>query len=666
MSERVSDAAYLPSSVRSPWRSLAWVTLAVILGGCLGAVAAALTPSSMYSSTATLLVGEHTATKTVEALDADTQRAITLAQLLRSGSSLTRIRESLELDVPLSRLSERVSAYALLGEPFVTITATAPTAAESVALANAVSDLAVNEPVQVPVRVVEPAAPDVSPDSPDLVRYVVSGAIVMLAAALAFVFGSRSGSDARRSAKSELALPHVMPGAILIVAIVAAIALDLPDLAIRALALAAVILAIASPPAGFLILIATFPLPEHESLAPVGLTLFLVAALCLGTGLRVVAARRLPQLDRSTILLIGFAILGLAAAMFVVTVHGGERAEAAVARALDVAAGAAVIAAGGIVLRGLDPRPYLGTLVVATAVVGLLCVWQAAGSGPIGPLSSEALLATSALPSADRVSGPFTNPNYAGMFLTAGAVVAFGISRMGAAMRLVAVPALVPILGGLILTFSRGAIVALAVGVLVSLLISNRRAAMATAAAILVGFLGGVSVDRGMRQELTADGGSTASAAQASVESDASRLRALLSAIPLIQEQPVFGIGIGQFPYESPRYLESLEVTYPHNEYLATLAEHGVVGAALLAAASLALALSLRRARPAYAAIGLGVLAAYAAGSLFLEPLGSFQVAGTLWLTLAVVLAADREVANLVPVRQPADLAHLTLRPVTD
>lgn len=66
------------------------------------------------------------------------------------------------------------------------------------------------------------------------------------------------------------------------------------------------------------------------------------------------------------------------------------------------------------------------------------------------------------------------------------------------------------------------------------------------------------------------------------------RLRAWIGTLEMIRERPLWGHGGGSYRYLEPRYQTyswQQTAVYAHNEYLQALAEYGVVGAALFAAA---------------------------------------------------------------------------------
>lgn len=117
----------------------------------------------------------------------------------------------------------------------------------------------------------------------------------------------------------------------------------------------------------------------------------------------------------------------------------------------------------------------------------------------------------------------------------------------------------------------------------------------------------------------------------------ASRSAGLDLALEAFAAKPIYGIGWGDFP----EYADDRAGFGPlptHNEYLRFLAELGLVGAALLAALVLTIALALRRRRrdPLGLAL-LGIMVIGAVGMLFLNGL----VASSIAMPLAIAAAAS-------------------------
>jgi O-antigen ligase len=79
----------------------------------------------------------------------------------------------------------------------------------------------------------------------------------------------------------------------------------------------------------------------------------------------------------------------------------------------------------------------------------------------------------------------------------------------------------------------------------------------------------------------------------------------------------------------------------PHNQFLKIAAEHGLLGLAVFLAL-LAAAFRQRGAPPPYRLLGLGVLAAWCATSLFNSHFSTFAEGRFIWLWLGACLAWHR------------------------
>jgi O-antigen ligase len=126
------------------------------------------------------------------------------------------------------------------------------------------------------------------------------------------------------------------------------------------------------------------------------------------------------------------------------------------------------------------------------------------------------------------------------------------------------------------------------------------------------------------------------------------RVAYLLGTVGLIAERPVLGYGTGAFETAYVRHvqgrpgLEGLPTHDPHNQYLKIAAEHGLLGLAVF----LALLAALFRqpgVPPPYRLLGLGVLAAWCATSLFNSHFSTFAEGRFIWLWAGACLAAYNE-----------------------
>jgi len=188
----------------------------------------------------------------------------------------------------------------------------------------------------------------------------------------------------------------------------------------------------------------------------------------------------------------------------------------------------------------------------------------------------------------ERVSGPIGDPNALARVLVAGLVLAFllaVIDVLSPVKRLIAASAAFLCAAGLVLTASRGGLIALVCALVAALVFSGRWRAQVTVLALAVGLLavgyyaGIASPDA--RERITAsDGGSG--------RTDLWRV-----GWQVVEDHPVLGAGAGNFGEVSKSYLgdagllrrSDLIVSTSnvlHNTYLGTLVELGIVGACLL------------------------------------------------------------------------------------
>ncbi|MDE3237534.1 MAG: O-antigen ligase family protein [Paracoccaceae bacterium] len=258
-----------------------------------------------------------------------------------------------------------------------------------------------------------------------------------------------------------------------------------------------------------------------------------------------------------------------------------------------------------------------------------------------------------------RLTGPVWDANFFGQFLVVGlplVAVFAGIGRT-APIRLAALAGTVAVLAATVLTFSRGALFAVLLVVLVAVLLRG-------GGRILAGFgglcLAGVAAAPMLMPQSYLDRLSLVAEAARAVAGGGQwiadpalqeRLSVIAAALRMAALHPLLGIGIGQFPQQYPDYavrfgLDPGAPAAAHSLYLETLAEGGVLGLlALLALAGAILVLG-NRARRRLAAEGAGTDAAlvlalqlsavgFLATSIFLH--GAYQ--RLFWLDAALLLS---------------------------
>lgn len=192
-----------------------------------------------------------------------------------------------------------------------------------------------------------------------------------------------------------------------------------------------------------------------------------------------------------------------------------------------------------------------------------------------------------------RAVGPYGHPNALALYLVRALPFALALLALSAnPRRRRALLAACPLLAlGLLLTFSRGAFVAVAIAVAILALLATRREARLA----LVGLLaaGGVLVLllSGARFASLAGGGGSLG------------LRLLIwdATLAMIRDHPAFGVGLDQFLYQyAPRYIdpaawEEKFTSHPHNLFLDFWIRLGIMGLAWIGWMLAALAASLAR-----------------------------------------------------------------------
>ena len=261
----------------------------------------------------------------------------------------------------------------------------------------------------------------------------------------------------------------------------------------------------------------------------------------------------------------------------------------------------------------------------------------------------------------DRPQGVFSQPNELGAFAMVVSLVALGLllgARSGPRWRtdrLLAAAALVPGLGALAVSLSRGAWIGTVFGVGVLLLFARhaRRPVLSAAGGmvLLVVVLAAVAPSltpvRVVVERVASLGGGASNPYD-------DRPRIWAEALREAHARPVLGMGPGTFPFasvRSPSGARTVFAEHAHDVLLTTAAETGVLGVAALVSLTLASAADvgggLRAARGDRRLLGpLAGLAAALTGfvgeGLVDVTLRNALVAQTLWVCLGLALAGAR------------------------
>ena len=569
------------------------------------------------------------------------RQAEVLADLAVGAPQLGRIGQALD---PPATVTELVGALSARRQPdllIITLSARAADPARAAAVANAAADnlVAITDERNSLARIrlervgtaVAPAFPSHRHLPRNLAIGMIGGAAIGLAAALGFRQRPRRAARPADSPSSRtLDRWPLIVGSLLGVAILAGIALRLPGNVVQALALVTVVVAVVSPGAGLATLALTIPLPEPPGFAWLAYPALLAGATAYGSVLASAAWQSRPRLTALGVLVIGYLAVAAVSAVPGLTGLDAERTVNAAARLFQVGGGLVLVAVSWSYFSRRDPRPHLVLVVCAASLAGLLGIAQyAAGPGAAG-LPFGGLIIDPPGDVIARANGPFSNPNYFGYFLAVALVLTLALAATGGRMRILALASL-PIGIGLLLTFSRGALLAAGLGIVAVIWTRSRVAGFALAIVALVVFVAFIPTFLELRTGVT---GVPPPETFGDDISDSGRFEAMLSAFPVWRLDPIFGAGFGQYDAESAWFVGSSPATSSHNEYLSLVAEQGIIGIALFVAlAGLTAARSIGR--PGWSRdVALAPLVAYAAGAMIIEPLASLQTSGLIWLTI--------------------------------
>lgn len=416
--------------------------------------------------------------------------------------------------------------------------------------------------------------------------------------------------------------------------------------------LGALATALVAPYAGLAILVFMGPLVPPSLIPAPGFAAALVGAILLG------CVYRLP-IDRPR-LHIGTAVLLMAAIVLFVTVQQLPEMLAGYASDADHAVGylyfqlltgfGAILAAIWV-LHGRSPFPILTMAIagaVTAALIALVPTVAPAFHGALANVSgrSEDLV---------RVVGTFSNPNFMGgsaaMSLTAAAsLMASAESRR---VRVALLGCAIVLGGAVIISLSRGALIAALVGLLAVGLTRGRRTAIAV---VVVGIVGALIIYPAFVEWRLVNlfGPASANAIQQTASSDANRVSGALAGVSMFLSSPLVGVGFGHYLANAVQ-LPGVVAT-AHNWYTYVLGEQGIVGTILFVSALVALIPRLRTLSSRPRSLGVSVLAAFATACLFLEVPTSFQTFAIPAIVLAAAFAAEwpSQRAARTGIEQPA------------
>jgi len=274
------------------------------------------------------------------------------------------------------------------------------------------------------------------------------------------------------------------------------------------------------------------------------------------------------------------------------------------------------------------------TLAVSGAVVGLIATIRTGGGSEISLLGQGET-------AEGRAEGSFGHPNTLATFeaLALPGALALALATRGA-VRLMAAAAFVLSFAGVALSLSRGGLLAIA-GALAMMAVWRpfRRVALVAALVVVPFAVAGASPLGDVRVVDTVT--ERISSVEYSAQSN-QRLDIWAATPEIIADNPVLGVGIGQFSSVAPRYglAGAFEETYEHahNIPLTIAAELGLIGLAALAWLAVALVGLLLRAYRDASGIDRGLVIAIAAALLALTVQGMVDYTLRLNLIVATVM----------------------------
>ena len=249
-----------------------------------------------------------------------------------------------------------------------------------------------------------------------------------------------------------------------------------------------------------------------------------------------------------------------------------------------------------------------------------------------------------------RSTGPI-DANYLGQLLVAAAALALylALDARRRPERLLAVAAAVTCLGGLVFTFSRGALVTAVVLLGAVAWLRCVRPWLPVAALAALAVAGLLFLPAEARDRMTALVRPAQEGIAVGDPSLRGRFSENLAAVRMFLDHPYLGVGPDNYP---ERYLEysqeigldpRIEERHAHNLYLEALAEYGAIGAAAFFAI---LAVAFRAALAARAAPGAALVAEGAAVALLAFLVNGIFLQASyphyLWITSGLALAAGR------------------------
>lgn len=451
--------------------------------------------------------------------------------------------------------------------------------------------------------------------------------------------GLATAGDWRTSSDAAVLLVAIPIAA----AIVLAMAAGLRSLETVA-AFAAILVAVVSPAVGLAVLAFMATLQSPGGIPAPGFASMMVGAMLIGCVYRLPLERPRPRANAPLLLLSAFVLfVTVQQSPEMAAGYSGQQAHAVGYLFFQLLTAFGFVVAAIWLLADRSPYPALAMGIAGASVaaaIALVPYLLPAFGAPFANLSGHSEDLT-------RASGPFSNPNFMGasMAMAFAATVAMVVISRGPRIRSVLILVAIALGGAILISLSRGALVAAVAGVAWLALSRSRTTAVAV---LVIGLVGAfVIYPAFVEWRLVNLTGSASPAALEIMErSDEGRLSGVLAGVPLFLSSPVAGVGFGQYLASSVRVTGGDTAVAAHNWYMNVLAEQGIVGIVLWFLFLVALARQLMD-RPSHPrSVGLAVLSAFAAACLFLEAPTSFQTVALPSLLLIAALAAKWQPAK--------------------
>jgi O-antigen ligase len=409
------------------------------------------------------------------------------------------------------------------------------------------------------------------------------------------------------------------------------------DQVTRAASVAAIAIAVLNPAVGLVTFAFMAPLKTPLVIPTPGFNALLVLGILAGCIYRLPFERPRLSVGTPLMLLLAFVLyVSVQQLPEMASGYAGREAHLVSSLFLQLLLCTATVVAAGVVLGGRRPYPFIAALLISATVAAVLAILSAVTT--VGPPLAYLL----ERPGDVRVTGPFGNPNSFGLFLATGITLAAALflktSRPLYRQGLVATGIVLSV--GVVLSFSRGGMFAVAAGAVGLVFARNR--ALGIAAAVVGVVLALIIYPAFVDWRLENQTGSASETARLSLaESDEGRLSAVLAGFSLFAASPIFGVGFGHYTLLTVSLADTTVPIGAHNWYMNVLAEQGAVGIVMWLLLMVSVAQWLRTRAEFPRSIGYAVGGTFAVGSLFQEPMTNIQTSVLALIVITAALVAD-------------------------